>query len=107
MDILKDKSYKSNDSYISRYENFPFYYNIEDNKYIYGLTSQLKKDLTYTTIKLKPGDTLDFLANKYYGRPDYYWVIADFNNIQDPFINLLENFSEIKLPSIANLEFED
>ena len=51
--------------------------------------------------------TLDFLANKYYGRPDYYWVIADFNHIRDPFINLSDWFNTIKIPSLGSLEFED
>ena len=107
MDILSEKNYKSSDSYTSRYAPFPFYYNKEDDKYMYGLTSQLKQNITYVNITVVPGMTLDFLANKYYGRPDYYWVIADFNHIRDPFINLSDWFNTIKIPSLGSWEFED
>ena len=51
-------------------------------------------------------DTLDSLALKYYGRPDLFWIIADFNRIQDPFIKLVDYFSIIKIPSLSTLSFE-
>lgn len=34
---------------------------------------------------LKLGERLDTLAHKYYGDPDYWWVIALVNRIMDPF----------------------
>lgn len=34
---------------------------------------------------LQLGERLDTLAHKYYGDPDYWWVIALSNRIQDPF----------------------
>ena len=52
MDILSEKNYKSSDSYTSRYAPFPFYYNKEDDKYMYGFTSQLKQHITYVNIAL-------------------------------------------------------
>lgn len=107
MDILETKNYKSDDSYISRYSPFPYYYNKEDNKFIYGLTSQLKTNKTYVKLNVTPEMTLDYLANKYYGRPDYWWVIADFNQIQDPFIVLFEHFNSINIPNIADIEFKE
>lgn len=71
MDILKDKQTKTYDS-ISRYASFPFYYNIDEDKYIYGITSQLDDSTAYTVHTLKRTDTLDSLSLKYYGRPDYF-----------------------------------
>lgn len=105
MDVLKNKATMQRD-YISRYENFPYYYHTIDKKYIQGLTSQLDLNTSYVTIKLDQSMTLDSLANKYYGRPDYWWIIADFNQIQDPFISLIHKFTEIKIPSIADIKYK-
>lgn len=106
MNVLKDKQTRDYDS-LSRYAPIPFYYNTKDNKYIYGLTKQLGSDTTYVSHKLKEYDTLDSLALFYYGRPDYYWIIADFNKIQNPLIKLIDKFETIKIPSISYIYFED
>ena len=50
---------------------------------------------------------LDNLAEHYYGRPDYYWIIADFNRIQDPLINLWEHYKKLKVPVLSNIVFEN
>lgn len=107
MDILGSKNYKSSDNYISRYAPFPYYYNKEDDKYMYGLTSQIKHNVTSVIVRVNSTTTLDYLANKYYGRPDYFWVIADFNHIQDPFIKLSDWFETIRIPTLNSIEFED
>ena len=104
MNVLKDKSTKSAD-YISRYSNFPFYYHELDDKYLQGLGGQLSQDTAYMNVQITDVTTLDFLADKYYGRPDYWWVIADFNRIQDPFLKLFPRFTELKIPSISGIEF--
>ena len=104
MDVLKDKQTKEY-TYISRYASFPFYYNTKDNKYIYGITSQLNDNITYVEHKIKQWDTLDSLAFYYYGRPDLYWVIADFNRIQDPFINLYGKYKALKIPQLTNVSY--
>lgn len=106
MDILKDKA-TENYSYISRYANFYYYYNTADKKYMYGLTAQLSNETSFVTVQVEPNCTLDFLANKYYGRPDYFWVIADFNRISDPFINLYPTYTTIKVPNIGSIEYEE
>ena len=105
MDVLKDKQ-KINYDYISRYTSFPFYYNTLDDKYIYGLTSQLRESSSYVAHKVGQADTLDSLSFKYYGRPDYYWIIADFNRIQDPFIKLYNNVDIIKIPNLNDIAFK-
>ena len=104
MDVLKDKQTRSYD-YISRYSSFSFYYNTLDDKYIYEVTSQLNDNITFVEHKIKQWDTLDSLAFYYYGRPDLYWVIADFNRIQDPFISLFENYKSIKIPQLSNISY--
>ena len=100
MDVLKDRQTKSYD-YISRYSTFPFYYNTLDDKYIYGLTKALGKNVDSVAHKIKQDDTLDGLSFKYYGRPDLFWIIADFNNIVDPFVKLWGTYSTLKIPSLS------
>lgn len=106
MDVLKDKQTRTYDS-LSRYSSIPFYYNTLDNKYIYGLTKQLGDDVDYIVHNVRANDSLDSIALYYYGRPDYYWIVADFNKIQNPFINLSEKFKTIKVPSISYIYFKD
>ena len=104
-DVLKDKQMIQYD-YISRYASFPIYYNTEDNKYVYGITSQLNQNVPYVEVKVHQGDNLDNLAEYYYGRPDYYWIIADFNRIQDPLIELYGKYETLKVPVLSNIVFE-
>ena len=103
--ILINKRYKDYDR-ISRYSVFPIYYNRVDNKYIYGLTSNLKKEeTTYVVHKVQHGDTLDTLSLYYYNSPLYFWVIADYNNILDPFEELKEG-TMLRIPTFNNIEYE-
>lgn len=104
MDVLKDKEYISY-PYISRYASFPTYYNSMDRKYVYGLTSHLRESGAYLEYQVKQGDTLESISQKSYGRPDYYWVIADYNRITDPFIDLFENYVSIRVPNISGIVF--
>lgn len=104
MDRLTDKSYRNYD-YLSRYSSFPFYYDTEDERYIYGTTAQLKKDVSYVLHKVKPNDTWDSLALKYYNNPTLYWIICDFNEVQDPFTDL-EVDTSIRIPTLSNISFE-
>ena len=103
MDKLTDKSYRSYD-YISRYTSFPYYYNVNDEKYIYGTTSQLRLDTPYVIHIATKQDTFDSLALKYYNNPTLYWVICDYNRIQDPFSELVEG-QRIKIPTLSNIAF--
>lgn len=103
MDVLKDKRLKSYDK-LSRYSTFPYYYHIIDEKYIYGTTNHLKSNTSYQNYTIKRGDSLDKLALMFWNNPTLYWVIADFNRIQDPFIDLPEGYI-IKIPILSNIEF--
>lgn len=105
MSQLTDKAYKSYDR-VSRYSIFPYYYNRIDDKYIYGLTSQLKKDnVSFVTHVVQLEDTLDTLSLYYYNNPTYFWIIADFNNIQDPYEKLRLG-TKLKIPTFSNIEFD-
>ena len=103
-DVLKDKNYKQYEN-ISRYASFPYYYHTEDNKYIYGITSQIDKSISFVSHKVEQKDTLDNLSLTYYGRPDYYWMIADFNNIQDPYEILYGNYKSLKIPTFTSIQY--
>ena len=105
MDILKDKFYKSYD-YLSRYSSFPCYYNIEDKKYIQGITNWLKESSTYILHKVAPGETLDSIALDNYSNSTFFWVIADYNKIRDPYKRLPEGLT-LKLPTLSDISFEE
>ena len=105
MEILSDKSYRSY-GYISRYSSFPYYYNNMDGKYVYGTTSQLNTEGdTYVLHKVGSNDTFDTLALQYYNNPTLYWIICDFNRIQDPYTKLKVG-QQIKIPSLSNIKFK-
>lgn len=104
MDILSRKQYRDYDR-VSRYSVFPYYYNRLDGKYIYGTTSHLKTDeVTFVSHIVKDGDTYDSLALYYYNNPTYYWVITDFNRVQDPF-NRPKVGTNLKIPTFSHIEF--
>ena len=46
---------------------------------------RLEKNLPNIKHTVISGDTLDSIALFYYGNPTYYWMIADYNDILDPF----------------------
>lgn len=104
MDILKDKSYKQYDA-LSRYSPFPYYYNTRDKKYVYGTVTHLDNNTRYQLYEVKPNDTYDIIALKFYNNPTYFWVICDFNRIIDCFSSP-EVGSKLKIPSLSNLVFE-
>lgn len=105
MNKIIDKTFK-NYNYFSRYTPFPYYYNVEDKKYVYGTTSQMNPNIVYTLHKVKKNDTLDSLALNYYNNPTFFWAIASFNNILDPYTELEEGI-ELKIPTLSDISFKD
>lgn len=105
MSVLINKQHKSY-GYLSRYSSFPFYYNTNDSKYVYGITAQLKQNIPYVLHKIKPHETLDSIALDMYNNPTFFWVIADFNHIQDPYIKLKIG-DTLKIPSLSDISFEE
>lgn len=106
MDVLKDPQTRKYVT-LSRYSPLFFYYNTLDNKYIYGTVKNLKVTNDYILHTLTKDDTLESLALFYYGRPDYYWIISDFNRIVDPFMVLMKKYKTIKIPNISTISFGD
>lgn len=104
MDKLINKRY-NNFNYVSRYTTVPYFYDTETKTDIYGIGTQMSSKTAFVSHKIKPEDTLDSLALTYYNNPTYWWVIAYFNKINNPFINLSEKFSIIKIPTISSIEF--
>ena len=102
MNVLKDKSSRTY-FYTSRYATLPYYYNTLDKKYMYGISKNLNTNTDYVLHNLVDSDSLDSLALKYYGRPDLFWVIADFNNLNDPYIRLVDEMSSIKIPALSGI----
>ena len=107
MDTILTNESKRNYTYDSRYSVFPFFYNNQDNKYVYGLTGQLSLENDYIIHKVEPGDTLDNLALAYYGRPDYFWIIADFNRIKDSFAVLYNEYETLMIPNYKTVTFSE
>ena len=106
MDVLTNKQKRNDYDSLSRYAPFSYSYHTLDGKFIYELTSHISTSSEYVAHTVTPTDTLESLALRYYGRPDYYWVIADFNRMKDPFVNLYGNISVIRVPSLGQVYFE-
>ena len=104
MDTLKNKAY-ANFDYLSRYTNTPYYYDSLAGKEVFGIGTNLKNNSEFVTHKITSADTLNTLALKYYNNPTFWWIIASFNDIQDPFIPLKDKYTTIKIPSISSVEF--
>lgn len=106
MDTLKNKAFAGYD-YTCRYTTVPYYYDTLTGKEVYGIGSRLKKTTSFISHKVKSTDTLDILALKYYNNPTYWWIIADFNDIWDAFMDISAKFETIKIPNISSIEFGD
>lgn len=105
MDVLVNKQYKQYDKF-SRYSPLPYYFNVEDDKYVYGTYHQLDDGTNYQIYVTKHNDTYDSIALQFYNNPTYYWIIVDFNRINDPFVPPKEG-TRLKIPAFSNLKFED
>ena len=103
MDRLQEKAYRTY-NYISRYSNFPYYYNTEDEKYIYGTTAYLDDSTPYTLYKVQKTDTWDSMALKFYNSPTFFWILCDFNRVQNPY-EMPEVGTLIKVPALTNIKF--
>ena len=104
MDTLRSKNYKSYD-YLSRYTQVPCYFDTLKQREICGIGSNLQKNTPYVSHKVESDDTLHKLSLQYYNNPTYWWVIAYFNDIQDAFIPLKDQFTIIQIPNISGISF--
>ena len=106
MEKLTNKRYNNFD-YTCRYTPVPYFYDTEQQLDIYGIGTQMSFQTAFVSHKVKPEDTLDALALTYYNNPTYWWIIAYFNKITDPFIQLSHKFSVLKIPSISSIAFKN
>lgn len=80
-------------------------YNTKNGRYVLGGTTEVSTQVlewwSKTTVTGDPTDLIYFMERKYEGRPDtlgyvfygdpgLWWIIAQFNNILDPFTELVE-----------------
>ena len=106
MEKLTNKRYNSFD-YTCRYTPVPYFYDQDTQLDVYGIGTQMSFETAFVSHAVKPEDTLDSLALKYYNNPTYWWLIAYFNRISDPFIKLSPKFSIIKIPSMSSIVFKN
>lgn len=103
MDVLKDKQYKSYDR-LSRYSNFPIFYNTLDDKYESGTTTYLSDETPYMLYVVQEKDTYDKISLEHYNNPTYFWIICNYNRIADAF-ETPQPGTTLKIPLISNIEF--
>ena len=103
MNIEKDGTRKSY-TYVSRYANMDTYFNNKDKARYYETAKSIDKSkiTKYVSHKVEQGETLDTIALKYYSRPLYWWIIADYNNVQDVFN--LKVGTILKVPYLSEIE---
>ena len=106
MEKFTNKKYNKYD-YNSRYISVPYYYDTKKSREVYGIGEPMAKNVPFVSHKLNTEDTLDSLALNYYNNPTYWWIIAYFNNILDPFIHLRSKYTTIKIPNISSIRFEN
>lgn len=106
MERLTNKRYNSYD-YTCRYTGVPVFYDPETQGDLCGIGAQMSDKTAFVSHKVKPEDTLDSLALTYYNNPTYWWAIAYFNRISNPFIQLSKKFSILKIPAISSITFKN
>ena len=65
-----------------------------------GRYKRVDKDLTSIEIVTEKITTLDILAMKHYGTPLLFWLIADYNDISDPMIDIPAG-TTLKIPVVS------
>lgn len=104
MRYVEKDSTRKDYNYVSRYANLDTYFNSKDKTRYYETARPINKSKVknYVTHIVGRNETLDTIALKYYGRPLYWWIIADYNDILDVF-NLKEG-TNLKIPYLSDIE---
>jgi hypothetical protein len=85
MKYAKPRQYEK----ISRYQIYRLIMDSLNNTYTETSNSTPVKDSdrdVYHEVQQNEENRLDIISNKYYGSPEYYWLIAMANDIVDPFV---------------------
>lgn len=104
MNVLRKQQYKKYTK-LSKYQLFPIYYHTLDDKYVQGTPANLKQSTGYIWHTVQHNDTYDGISLYYYNNPTYYWIICDFNRIQNPF-DKPQVGTQIMIPTFSNIEFD-
>ena len=104
MDVLRTKQYKQYNK-LSKYQLFPIYWHTLDEKYVQGTPANLLGSTAYIWHTVQHNDTYDNIALYYYNNPTYYWIICDFNSIQNPF-DKPKVGTQLKIPTFSDIEFD-
>lgn len=70
MDTLTNKKFAKYD-YTSRYLDVPYYFDTLAKRELYGIGSNMLKNSPWVAHKVRPEDTLEALALKYYNNPTF------------------------------------
>jgi capsid portal protein len=89
---------------ISRYEIYRQIIDNDNNIYV-ETANQTPVDESqndkYHEVLQEEENRLDIISNKYYGNPEFWWVIAVGNNLVDPFVIKVGDI--IRIPSFTSL----
>lgn len=55
------------------------------------------------TVSTEYVNRIDLIANSFYGEPRYWWIIAQYNNILDPWAEIILG-RQLRLPTLNRLQ---
>jgi len=70
----------------------------DENPTVFYSVSNLGK-VTYWTHTYKTGERLDQISNKYYNKPELWWLIAEYNPEVKDFMNIPAN-TKLRIPRV-------
>lgn len=100
MRYAKPRKYKK----ISRYGIYRQIIDNDSNAYIETTNQtpvEISNDDVYHEVDNCEEGRLDIIANKYYGNPEFWWIIAMANNYIDPFY--IKPGTLVRVPKFSSL----
>ena len=71
---------------MDRYKEYSSIETIDGIKFVHGLVhNEINYSGDITVHEIQTGETLDSISYTYYNSPEFWWVIAWYNNIINPF----------------------
>lgn len=91
----------------SRYQNCKIY-KLNDKYHLFDREPLVKKEFDDNiTHVITEGERLDTIAYKYWGSPDLFYIICDWNDIYNPLESKLEPGATLILPSYKRVIGEE
>lgn len=85
----------------SRYDGVPYIRDGEKKRNFLRESIHTDPHPSDQYVEVKVNDRIDTLAYEYLGKPDLWWVIADYNHLMFPLV--LEPGSILRIPSYEHL----